>query len=97
MVDRTGLGGRYNIVLEYQFNTQTVAGSAPDALSASLFSSCAVGELTRDHRRVLVMYELIGLTHKEIAASLAIPVGTSKWRLSNARIRLQQALETHSL
>ena len=52
----------------------------------------ALGGLTPDHRRVFVMYEAIGLTHKEIAAELAIPVGTSKGRLSTARIRLQHAL-----
>ena len=50
----------------------------------------AIGELTPDQRRVFVMYEVIGLTHNEIAASLAIPVGTSKARLSNARTRVPQ-------
>ena len=52
----------------------------------------AIGDLTPDHRRVFVMYEVIGLTHSEIATSLAIPVGTSKGRLSTARVRLQRAL-----
>ena len=38
VVDRTGLTGRYNIALEYQFNAQTTAGGAPDTLRASLFA-----------------------------------------------------------
>ena len=52
----------------------------------------ALGELTRDQYRVLVMYDLIGYTHNEIAERLNIPSGTSKSRLSDARRRLQEGL-----
>jgi RNA polymerase sigma-70 factor (ECF subfamily) len=52
----------------------------------------AIRNLAPDHSRVFMMYELIGLTHNEIATLLAIPVGTSKWRLSKARTSLHNAL-----
>ena len=62
----------------------------------SLEDSFAVRRVLRDlplhDYRVLVMYELMGHTHKEIAARLSIPVGTSKWRLAQARDLLQQSL-----
>jgi len=38
------------------------------------------------------MYDVLGHTHVEIARLLAIPLGTSKSRLSEARRRLRRAL-----
>ena len=52
----------------------------------------ALRELPVQGYRVLVMYELMGHTHKEIATRLSIPVGTSKWRLAQARGLLQGSL-----
>jgi RNA polymerase sigma-70 factor (ECF subfamily) len=52
----------------------------------------ALRRLTRDQRRVFVLYDVLGHTHNEIARRLAIPPGTSKSRLSDARRRLREAL-----
>lgn len=52
----------------------------------------ALRELTTEQCRVLVMYDVLGHTHVEIARRLAIPLGTSKSRLSEARRRLRKAL-----
>lgn len=52
----------------------------------------ALRRLTRDQRKVFVLYDVLGHTHKEIARRLAIPAGTSKSRLSDARRRLRDAL-----
>lgn len=41
---------------------------------------------------VFVLYAVDGYTHKEIADQLEISEGTSKWHLSEARKKLQQAL-----
>jgi len=41
--------------------------------------------LGRDHREVLLLHDVEGFTHEEIAAALEIEVGTSKSRLSRAR------------
>jgi RNA polymerase sigma-70 factor (ECF subfamily) len=52
----------------------------------------ALRRLTRDQRHVFVLYHVLGYTHHEIGRRLAIPTGTSKSRLADARRRLRQAL-----
>jgi len=52
----------------------------------------AVDELSDVLRVVFVMHDLEGFTHEEIAASLEVPVGTSKARLSRAREKLRASL-----
>lgn len=52
----------------------------------------ALKALTSDHREVIVMHELEGLTYEEIATILAIPAGTVKSRLHNAFIQLRLKL-----
>jgi RNA polymerase sigma factor (sigma-70 family) len=41
--------------------------------------------LSTDHREILVLHDIEGYTHEEIAGTLGIEVGTSKSRLSRAR------------
>ena len=41
--------------------------------------------LSADHREVLVLHDVEGYTHEEIAGALGIEAGTSKSRLSRAR------------
>jgi RNA polymerase sigma-70 factor, ECF subfamily len=48
--------------------------------------------LTSVQREVFVLYDVLGHTHKEIAQRLAIPLNTSKSRLSDARKRLREVL-----
>ena len=52
----------------------------------------ALRHLTREQRRVFVLFDVLGYTHQEIARRLTIPTGTSKSRLADARRRLRQAL-----
>ena len=52
----------------------------------------AIDELPEILRTTLVMYELEGYTHVEIAEVLDIPVGTCRSRLFLARARLRAAL-----
>lgn len=52
----------------------------------------ALRRLTRNQRQVFVLYDVLGHTHTEIARRLAIPLGTSKRRLGDARKRLRQTL-----
>jgi len=52
----------------------------------------AVAELDENHRLVLVMHDLEGYTHQEIAAAMDTPVGTAKARLSRARRRLREIM-----
>jgi RNA polymerase sigma-70 factor (ECF subfamily) len=52
----------------------------------------AVAELPPEFREVVVLRELEGLSYKEIAAVLSIPLGTVMSRLTRARARLVQSL-----
>jgi RNA polymerase sigma-70 factor, ECF subfamily len=52
----------------------------------------AVRELPTDFREVTILRELEGLSYKEIAAVVGIPIGTVMSRLARARERLQAIL-----
>lgn len=52
----------------------------------------ALQHLSPQHRDVIVLHELQGLTYQEVAATLNVPVGTVKSRLSNALRRLRNLL-----
>jgi RNA polymerase sigma-70 factor (ECF subfamily) len=54
----------------------------------------AVRELSSAQCQVFVLYDVLGHTHNEIARRLAIPLGTSKSRLADARRRLREALNS---
>ena len=53
--------------------------------------------LSEDHREVVLLHELHGLTYTECAEALGIPVGTVKSRLSNAFRRLRLSLSGYVL
>jgi len=55
----------------------------------------ALQHLTPQHRDVVVLHELQGLTYQEVATSLNVPVGTVKSRLSNALRRLRSLLGSY--
>ena len=53
----------------------------------------AIEQLPLDFREVIVLRELEGLSYKEIAAVIGIPIGTVMSRLARARERLLAILE----
>ena len=53
----------------------------------------AVDCLPQDHRSVLMLVTVEGLSYKEAAAVVGVPVGTIMSRLARARIALQQQLD----
>jgi RNA polymerase sigma-70 factor (ECF subfamily) len=53
----------------------------------------ALERLPLEFLEVIVLYELEGLSYKELAAVLGIPIGTVMSRLSRARRRLQEGSE----
>ncbi|MBU2501615.1 RNA polymerase sigma factor [bacterium] len=70
-----------------------LSGTGPDLdpdLSRRL--DRAVTQLDDDQRLVLVMHDVEGYTHQEIAAAMGTPVGTAKARLSRARRKLRDLL-----
>jgi RNA polymerase sigma-70 factor (ECF subfamily) len=73
--------------------TRDVAGgparAEPD-LRAHL--SRAIDELPAKYRMVVVMHDIEGYTHEEIAVAMGSQPGTSKAQLSRARARLRETL-----
>ncbi len=55
----------------------------------------ALTRLAPDHRAVLAMYDLSGLSYEEIADALEVPLGTVKSRLNRARHALKEELAPH--
>jgi len=72
------------------------ADATPDAAAAGAQQRArierALATLSADHRRIVVLSDIEGLTYKEIADVLEIPMGTVMSRLHNARKRLKAAL-----
>ena len=52
----------------------------------------ALDKLSEDHRRIIMLGDLEGLSYREIAETLEIPMGTVMSRLHNARKRLRDVL-----
>lgn len=57
----------------------------------------ALGQLSEEHRQVVVLHEMQGLTYSECATVLGIPIGTVKSRLSNSFRRLRSSLSGYVL
>ena len=52
----------------------------------------ALGELSEEHRAILVLREMEGCDYEEIAKILDLPVGTVRSRLHRARLQLKEQL-----
>lgn len=52
----------------------------------------AIGELEPDHREIIVLRDIRGLTYEELARTLDLPAGTVKSRLYRARRQLKDKL-----
>jgi RNA polymerase sigma-70 factor (ECF subfamily) len=53
----------------------------------------ALRKLNRDHRAILILRDLEGLSYQEIAASLGLAMGTVKSRLARARQEMKDAIQ----
>jgi RNA polymerase sigma-70 factor (ECF subfamily) len=62
-------------------------------LSAQIFD--ALDKLSPDHRQVIVLREIEGLSYKEIAETMEIAEGTVMSRLFYARRKLRDVLKAH--
>ncbi len=64
--------------------------AGPGGADAKLDLSTMLAALTLEHRQVLVLREMEGLTYEEIAAALHVPRGTVESRLFRAREELRK-------
>ena len=74
------------------------AGQASDASRASdarMDVGEALGRLSSEHRQVLVLREVEGMTYAEIAEVLGVPLGTVESRLFRARQELKEQLSDY--
>lgn len=70
-----------------------------DTASGSLDTAAvraAFGRISLDDRTILLLHHLHGLSLEQVGQQLAIPVGTAKSRLWNARRALERALEAEA-
>jgi RNA polymerase sigma-70 factor (ECF subfamily) len=76
--------------------TAVATDTSPDDEAASAERRARIGHaletLPERHRSIIILSDIEGLSYREIAEVLAIPIGTVMSRLHNARKRLREAL-----
>lgn len=70
----------------------TPTAGAPRAVGAAIDLARAIDALADGYREVLLLHDLEGYTHEEIAGMLGIEPGTSKSQLHRARRRAREIL-----
>ena len=70
-------------------------GSAENASDARMDVLAVLGTLSPEHREVIVLRELQGMSYEEIAGVLAVPRGTVESRLFRARQILREQLKDY--
>jgi RNA polymerase sigma-70 factor, ECF subfamily len=69
--------------------------SAEHAVDAKMDVNAVLKRLSEEHRQVIVLRELQGLSYEEIAETIGIPRGTVESRLHRARNELRQMLKEY--
>jgi RNA polymerase sigma-70 factor, ECF subfamily len=69
--------------------------SAAAAVESRIDAEALLARLSPEHRQVIVLRELEGLSYEEMAESLGVPRGTVESRLHRARAELKEALRRY--
>ena len=88
---RTGRREAHVVLLEPA--TEAQARSSVGAADARMDVAAALAALSDEHRDVIVLRELEGLSYAEMAAVLGLPRGTVESRLFRARRALEERLK----
>jgi RNA polymerase sigma factor (sigma-70 family) len=94
-IDRIRLRRRRpNEVESLDVVSETIAGAAAgDGPALSMDVIRAMNRLSVEHRQVLLLIGLEGLSYREIADELGVPTGTVMSRIARGRERLRALLE----
>lgn len=87
------------LALERETHASTRSDAAADATEGALRSraiAAALAELPERQQQVVALFYLQDRSHEEVAAMLAMPLGTVKTLLHRARARLAQRLGAHA-
>jgi RNA polymerase sigma factor (sigma-70 family) len=68
-------------------------GAGGDDAAPSMDVVRAMNQLTLEHRQILLLVGVEGLSYREVAEELGVPTGTVMSRLARARERLRALLE----
>ena len=91
-VDELRRRRRQGVRVDFGDATATLAMPARDPGLLIDFDR-AMGQLTFEHRQVLLLVGLEGLNYREVAEELGIPIGTVMSRLARGREKLREAME----
>lgn len=91
-IDETRSRGRWNLVLAPEEAGEHVGEATTDAQISLISVQSAMATLPEDHRVAVALVLVEGLSYKEAAAVLDIPVGTLTSRLARGREALQAIL-----
>ena len=80
-----------------EFADSLIASSAAEDRGMALDLARAMGQLSLEHRQILLLLNVEGYRYDEIADILEMPIGTVMSRLARARQRLRALLEGHDL
>lgn len=82
------------VIVEYDESLDAMGLSVPQAdRTAALDFTRALDTLSTDHRQILLLIGMEGLSYREIAEELKVPIGTVMSRLARARDHLRTELE----
>ena len=84
--------GRGEVVEEGLLDDMVDTASGPDIRQEANEVLRAAAALTPSHRQVLLLVAAEGLSYREVAEELGVPVGTVMSRLARAREQLRDAL-----
>ena len=76
-----------------QFDNDLALSTPPADRGATIDFTRALNGLSIEHRQILLLVGLEGLSYREVAEELGLPIGTIMSRLARARERLRTALE----
>ena len=74
----------------------SAAGSVGSSVDAKIDLTQMLAQLTPEHRQVIILRELEGMSYEEMAAALEVPRGTVESRLYRAREELRKRFKGYS-